>query len=199
MLNTQKKFILNLKILKFLFIVPLLASIPFFSHIGESKAGMEFQWDQDSSYRRLKWFQKETRKNARNKIYFFLRRNDRKNDLLKVELVLPKTFKSTLKTKNISFCKVEIGGFEGRTKCLEDIPVDLEIKNEDIELDGKEFTIRRIIFYPYSPIPRSKDSYAIVLKTINPRRSGLYQFHSYGQPAGKPTSRYLGSWTIVID
>ena len=64
MLNTQKKFILNLKILKFLFIVPLLASIPFFSHIGESKAGMEFQWDQDSSYRRLKWFQKETRKNA---------------------------------------------------------------------------------------------------------------------------------------
>jgi len=52
MLNRQKKFILNLKILKFLFIVPLLAPIPFFSHIGESKAGMEFQWDQDSSYRR---------------------------------------------------------------------------------------------------------------------------------------------------
>ena len=33
----------------------------------------------------------------------------------------------------------------------------------------------------------------------NPKRSGLYQFHSYGQPKGESFSNYLGSWTIVID
>ena len=39
----------------------------------------------------------------------------------------------------------------------------------------------------------------IILKVFNPRKSGLYQFHSYGQPKGKSLSNYLGSWTIVID
>jgi len=53
--------------------------------------------------------------------------------------------------------------------------------------------------YPYSPIPSDKDSYAIVLKLANPSRSGLYQFHSYGQPKGESFTSYLGSWTIVID
>ena len=129
------------------------------------------------------------------KLIFFLRPNDRKTSLLKVDLILPKTYKSKLKLENISFCKVEIGGFEGRTKCLEEIPADIEINNEESE----ESSFRRLIFYPYSPVPYSKENYAIVIKASNPRRSGLYQFHSYGQPAGKSTSRYLGSWTIVID
>ena len=46
----------------------------------------------------------------------------------------------------------------------------------------------------------NKESYAIVFKKIsNPKKSGLYQFHSYGQSKGKSVSSYLGSWTIVID
>ena len=45
----------------------------------------------------------------------------------------------------------------------------------------------------------NKESYAIVLKIFNPKKTGLYQFHSYGQPKGKSVSSYLGSWTIVID
>ena len=56
-----------------------------------------------------------------------------------------------------------------------------------------------INIYPYSPIPSNKDSYAVVLKVINPTKSGLYQFHSYGQPKGESVSSYLGSWTIVIN
>jgi len=59
--------------------------------------------------------------------------------------------------------------------------------------------LRSINIYPYSPIPLNKDSYAIVLKVFNPKKSGLYQFHSYGQPKGKSFSSYLGSWTIGID
>jgi len=154
---------------------------------------LEFQWDQDDSFRRLRWFQKENKKKFRNTIYFFFRPNDRKTDRVPLNLALPKTFKSTLKNKNISFCEVRIGGFEDRTKCLEDIPADFEINTEDSGL-------RSLDIYPYSPIPSNKESYAIVLKkVINPKRSGLYQFHSYGQPVGKSVSSYLGSWTIVID
>tara|TARA_A100000164_G_scaffold355386_1_gene363961 strand:+ start:226 stop:825 length:600 start_codon:yes stop_codon:yes gene_type:complete len=199
MFKRQKKLSLNLKILRLFFITPLLVSIPFSSFIGDAKASLEFQWDQNTPFKKLKWFQKEPVKSMRNKIYFFLRRYDRKAELLKIDLVVPKTFKSTLKTKNIRFCKAEVGGFEGRTKCLEDVPADIEIQSEDVEIKNKETTIRRILIYPYKPLPRSKDTYAIVLKAINPRRSGLYQFHSYVQYAGEESSRYLGSWTIVID
>ena len=190
MFNKQKKLILNLKILKLLFFSPLLISIPFYLGNSDAKAGLEFQWDQDSGYRRLKWFQKENKKRFRNTIFFFLRPSDRKTGLLKITLKIPKTFDSNLKDK-VSLCKVKIGGFEGRTKCIEDIPADVEINEDNSSLD----------IFPYSPIPSNKDSYAIVFKKIsNPKKSGLKQFHSYGQYAQKNTSsRYLGSWTIVID
>ena len=148
--------------------------------------------DQDNGFRRLKWFQKQNERRLRNTIYFFFRPSDRNADLLKINLAIPKTFQSTLKTKYISFCKVRIGGFESRTKCLEDIPADFEIITE-------ESGLRSLNIYPYSPIPSNKESYAIVLKVFNPKKSGLYQFHSYGQPKGKSVSSYLGSWTIVID
>ena len=99
----------------------------------------------------------------------------------------------SLKEDKVSLCKVRIGGFENRTKCLEDIPNDIEISTD-------ESSLRSLNIYPYSPIPSDKESYAIVLKkVINPKRSGLFQFHSYGQPKGKSVSSYLGSWTIVID
>ena len=192
MLKIKKKHILNLKILRFFLIPAILVSTPFLNNIQDAKAGLEFQWDQDSGYRRLKWFQKENKKKFRNAIYFFLRPSDRRTDLLKVNIAIPKTFKSTLKNEKISFCKVKIGGFESRTKCLEDIPADIEINSE-------ESGLRSIDIYPYSPIPYGKDSYAIVLKVFNPKKSGLFQFHSYGQPKGKSVSSYLGSWTIVID
>ena len=192
MLKIKKKHILNLKILRFFIIPTIFVLTPFFNNIQEVKAGLEFQWDQDDSFRRLKWFQKENNRKFKNTIYFFLRPSDRRTDLLKISLAIPKTFKSTLKNEKISFCKVRIGGFESRTKCLEDIPADVEINND-------ESGLRSLNIYPYSPIPSNKDSYAIALNIYNPKKSGLYQFHSYGQPKGKSFSTYLGSWTIVID
>ena len=185
------KLVLNFKILRFFLIPTILFSTPFLNNIQDAKAGLEFQWDQDSGYRRLKWFQKENTKRFRNTIYFFLRPVDRKTDLLKINLAIPKTFKTKLKVEKISLCKVRIGGFESRTKCLQDIPADIEINTDE--------SLRSINIYPYSPIPSNKESYAIVLKASNPKRSGLYQFHSYGQSKGKSVSSYLGSWTIVID
>ena len=191
MLKKTKKFALNFKILRFFLIPTILVSTPFYN-IQDVKAGLEFQWNQDSLYRRLKWFQKEDKKKFRNSIYFSLRSADRRSDLLKINLAIPKPFKSTLKNEKISFCKVRIGGFENRTKCLEDIPADIEINTD-------ESGLRSVDIYPYRPIPSNKDNYAIVLKVFNPKKSGLYQFHSYGQPKGKSFSNYLGSWTRVID
>ena len=192
MFRIKKKLDLNLKILRFFLIPTILVSTPFFNYIQDAKAGLEFQWDQDSNFRRLKWFQKDNRSKFRNTIYFFLRPSDRRTDLLKINLAIPKTFKSTLKKEKLSFCKVRIGGFDSRTKCLEDIPADIEIKTD-------ESGLRSLDIYPYSPIPTNKDSYGIVLKVFNPKKTGLYQFHSYGQPKGQSFSSYLGSWTIVID
>ena len=192
MLKGTKKLALNSKILQFLLIPAILVSTPFFNPLQEAKAGLEFQWDQNSGLRRLKWFQKENKRRFRNTIYFFLRPNDRDTELLKINLAIPKKFQSTLSEKNINFCRVKIGGFESRTKCLEDIPADIEINTD-------ESSLRSLNIYPYSPIPSNKESYAIVLKVFNPKKSGLFQFHSYGQPKGKSISSYLGSWTIVID
>ena len=189
MKNEHKKFFNKYKILKFLFISPFLVSIPFFSN-SEVNAGLEFQWDQNPGYKRLKWFQKNNEKGSRNTIYFFLRPIDRQAGLLKISMSIPKTFKSKIQTEKVSLCQVKIGGFETRTKCLKDIPADIELNEEKTSLD----------IFPYKPIPSNKDSYAVVFKVFNPRKTGLFQFHTYGQYIGtNPVSSYLGSATLVID
>ena len=192
MLKRTKKLALNFKILRFFLIPTIFVSTPFLNNIQDAKAGIEFQWEQGSGYKKLNWFQKENSRRFRNTIYFFLRPSDRYTELLKIKIAIPKTFKTNLKEEKISLCKVRIGGFETRTKCLEDIQADIEINTD-------ESGLRSLDIYPYRPIPSNKDSYAVVLKVINPKRSGLYQFHSYGQLKGKSSSSYLGSWTIVID
>ena len=192
MLKKTSKFALNLKILRFFLIPTVLFSTPFFYNIQDAKAGLEFQWDQNPGFRRLKWFQKENKKRFRNTIYFFLRSFDRNSELLKITIAIPKSFKANLKEDKISLCKVKVGGFEDRTKCLEDVPADIEINTD-------ESSLRSINIYPFRPIPSNKENYAITLKVFNPKKSGLYQFHSYGQFKGQSESSYLGSWTIVID
>jgi len=192
MLKRTKALALNFKILRFFLIPTILVSTPFINHIQDARAGLEFQWDQSSGYRRLKWFQKERDRRLRNTIYFFFRPSDRNSKLLRIKLAIPKSFKSNLYKEKISLCKVRIGGFQSRTKCLEDMPADIEISTD-------ESSLRSINIYPYSPIPVNKENYAIVLKANNPKRAGLYQFHSYGQPSGNSVLNYLGSWTIVID
>ena len=188
--NKLIKFLKNYKIFKFILLSPFLISIPFFVNYNYAKAGIEFQWNENPNYKKLKWFQKSSEKRQKNTVFFFLRPFDRKDGLLKINMKIPKTFKSTLKEEKISICKVRIGGFDARTKCLKDIPADIEINEDKTSLD----------IYPYNPIPSNKDSYAIVFKVFNPRKAGLYQFHSYGQASGKtPALSYLGSWTIVID
>jgi len=104
MLKKTTKLALNFKILRFFLIPTILVSTPFFYDPQDAKAGLEFQWSQDSNFRRLKWFQKENKRRFKNTIYFFLRPSDRKTDLLKINLAIPKTFKVSLKKEKISLC-----------------------------------------------------------------------------------------------
>ena len=183
----RKKKIIN-KLIKTLLICNTLISLTPLQ-INSAKA-LEFQWNPKDGYKRLRWNQRTAEKNFKNKIFFFFMPRDRKTGLLSINIKIPKNFKSTLKTKNINFCKANYGGYTSKTKCIEDIP-------SDIVFDDKN---KRLEIYPITPIPSDKETYAVVLKINNPRRSGLYQFHSFGKSSGPiPVSSYLGSWTINID
>ena len=189
MLYNPKRIFKKSKIVSFILFASFLIPIPFLN-TNEAKSGLEFQWDSNPNYIKLLWFQKDSSRKSRNTIFFFLRSFERKADLLKINMKIPKNFKSTLKKEKITLCKVKIGGFETRTKCIKNIPADIVINEDNTSLD----------IFPYNPIPANKDNYAVVFKVFNPRRSGLYQFHSYGQYIGEnPVSSYLGSSTIVID
>ena len=174
---------------KFFAFIPLIL-IPFYPNNSNAvKAGLEFQWDQNNNFKKLKWFQKDNKKSVRNKIFLFLRSSDRKTGLIKLNLKVPNKFISIIKEKKVSFCEVQIGGFDKTTKCLKNLPVKVELDRKNKSID----------IFPLSPIPSGKEDYAIVLKVINPNRGGLYQFHSFGQSSGNvPVSFYLGSWTLKM-
>ena len=181
------RFTLRKTIKSFLFSGILVSLLPFYATPTNA---LEFQWNPNDGYKKLRWYQRTGTKNLKNKIFLFLRPSDRKTGLLSINIKIPDKFKSTLKQKNITLCKAKIGGFTGRTKCIEDIPSDI-VFNKDTQ---------KLEIYPVSSVPSDDDTYAVVFKITNPSKSGLYQFHSFGKSSGPvPVSNYLGSWTITID
>ena len=171
----------------FLFSSTLVTLLPFYTN---SINALEFQWNPTDGYKRLRWYQRTATKNIKNKIFLFLRPSDRKTGLLSININFPDKFKSSIKPKNITLCKANIGGYTSKSKCLNKIPSDI-VLNDDTN---------KIEIYPISPVPSDKDTYAVVFKITNPRKSGLYQLHSFGKSSGPiPVSNYIGSWTITID
>ena len=59
MLKKTKKFPFNFKIFGFFLIPTILVSTTLFSNIQNVRAGLEFQWEENDGFRRLKWFQKK--------------------------------------------------------------------------------------------------------------------------------------------
>jgi len=181
------KFILRKTIKSFLFSGILVSLLPFYTNPTNA---LEFQWNPDDGYKRLKWYQRTATKNIKNKIFLFLRPSDRKTGLLSINIKIPEKFNSSIKPKNIILCKANMGGYTSKSKCLNNIPSDVVLNKET----------NKIEIYPISPVPSDKDTYAVVFKINNPRKSGLYQFHSFGKSSGPiPVSNYIGSWTIIID
>ena len=151
----------------------------------------EYQWDPEPGYRRLKFYQSSSDKLDRSTYYFFLRGKERKDNIIKLTLKVPEYFEAKIKSERLSLCKVRVGGYTGRTNCLENIP-------SVIEINDKQTTIE---IFPERPIPLNKDSYAVVMKIFNPRKPGMFQFQALSQsqqPGEIPISTYLGTWNVSV-
>ena len=149
----------------------------------------EYQWDPEPGYKRLKYYQSSSERNERSTYYFFLRGKERKEDIVKLTISVPGYFEAKIKTNKLSLCKVKVGGYTERTRCLENIP-------SQIKVDNKQNIIE---IFPEKPIPYNKDNYAVVMKIFNPRNRGMFQFRALSQSAGDiPISTYLGTWNIDV-
>ena len=151
----------------------------------------EHQWDPEPGYRSLKYYQSSSEKLDRASYYFFLRGKERKADIAKLTLKVPDYFKAKIKSEKLSLCKVKIGGFTGRTRCLEEIPSVIQINDNQTYIQ---------IFHE-TPIPLNRDDYALVMKIFNPRNRGMFQFQALAQTqrtGDVPISTYLGTWNIDV-
>ena len=151
----------------------------------------EYQWDADPDYRKLRYYQSSSDRLDRARYYFFLRGKERKDNTIKLTIKIPDYFDAKIKPEKLSLCKVKLGGFTGRTRCLEKVPSVIEIydKQNSIEI------------FPKSPIPKNKENYAISMKIFNPRKGGMYQIQALSQsqqPGEIPISTYLGTWNITV-
>ncbi len=150
---------------------------------------LEFRWENSQDYRKLYYYQSSKEKRDRSTYYLVLKPNDRKTAILKLSIKVPDYFNASIPTKNLSLCKVNIGGMLSKTRCIEKVPAIFEINKEQTNID----------IFPNNPIP-AEGTYAVVMKIFNPTQSGMFQFNALGQPPGDiPISRYIGSWTIDIN
>ena len=149
----------------------------------------EYQWDPEPGYKRLKYHQSTSGRNERSTYYFFLRGKERKEDIKKLTIAVPEYFEAKIKTKKLNLCKVKVGGYTSRTRCIENIPSLFKVNDKQ--------TIIEIL--PEKPIPYNKDNYALVMKIFNPRKRGMFQFRALSQNADEiPISTYLGTWNIDV-
>ena len=151
----------------------------------------EYQWDPKPGYRKLRYYQSSKDTLDRATYYFFLRGKERKENIIKLTITVPDYFKAKIKPENLSLCRVEIGGFQGKTRCLEKFPSVIEINDKQTSIE----------IFPERPIPRNKDNYAVVMKIFNPRKGGMFQFQGLSQsqqPGEIPVSTYLGTWNVSI-
>ena len=170
------------------FLIGLEASI-LTTKTSASPGFFEYQWDPEPGYKRLKYYQSSSNRLERSTYYFFLRGKERQDAITKLSLTVPDYFDAKIKPKNLSLCKVKVGGYTSRTRCINNIPSLIEVKN-------KQTTIEIL---PEKPIPSGKDSYAVVMKIFNPRKRGMFQFQAFAQSPGDiPISTYLGTWNIDI-
>jgi len=149
----------------------------------------EYQWYPEEGYKKLRYLQSSSERLERATYYFFLRGKERKADISKLTLRVPDYFEAKIKPEKLSLCKVNIGSYTSRTRCLENVPSEIKINENQTSID----------IYPEKAIPLNKDSYAVVMKIFNPRKRGMFQFQAFSQSVGEiDISTYLGTWNIDV-
>ena len=149
----------------------------------------EYQWNAEPGYKRLKYYQSADERLERSTYFFFLRGRERKENIEKLIITVPDYFEAKIKPTRISLCKVNVGGYKSRTRCLESISSLVKINDKQ--------TVIEIL--PERSIPFNKDNYAVVMKIFNPRNRGMFQFRAISQKGSEiPISTYLGTWNIDV-
>ena len=149
----------------------------------------EYQWFPEEGYKKLRYLQSSSERLERATYYFFLRGRERKADISKLTIKVPDYFEAKIKPEKLSLCKVNVGSYTSRTRCLETVPSEIKINDNQTAID----------ISPNKPIPLNKDSYAVVMKIFNPRKRGMFQFQAFSQNVGEiDISTYLGTWNIDV-
>ena len=149
----------------------------------------EYQWYPEEGYKKLRYLQSSSERLERATYYFFLRGRERKADISKLTIKVPDYFEAKIKPEKLSLCKVNVGSYTSRTRCLETVPSEIKINDNQTAID----------ISPNKPIPLNKDSYAVVMKIFNPRKRGMFQFQAFSQNVGEiDISTYLGTWNIDV-
>ena len=149
----------------------------------------EYQRYPEEGYKKLRYLQSSSERLERATYYFFLRGKERKADISKLTLRVPDYFEAKIKPEKLSLCRVNVGSYTSRTRCLENIPSEIKINENQTSID----------ISPEKAIPLNKDSYAVVMKIFNPRKRGMFQFQAFSQNVGEiDISTYLGTWNIDV-
>lgn len=150
---------------------------------------LEFRWDGSKDYKKLYYVQSSTAQLERAEYYLMLRPKDRKTAILKLSISVPSYFNARIKPKNLSLCKMKLGGVLSRSRCDEVLPAVFEVNEKQTAIE----------VFPDTPIPTG-GTYAVVMNIFNPNSQGMYQFNALAQaPGDVPVAGYLGSWLIDID
>ena len=150
---------------------------------------LEFRWDGSKDYKKLYYVQSSTQQLERAEYFFMLRPKDRKTAILKLSISVPSYFNARIQPKNLTLCKMKLGGVLSRSRCKEVLPAVFEVNEKQTAIE----------VFPDSPIPTG-GTYAVVMNIFNPSTGGMYQFNALAQaPGDVPVAGYLGSWLFDID
>jgi hypothetical protein len=160
--------------------------------LAQSSSGgfdiLNLRWNNREGFKPLYYFLTRTKPNQRSTYFLLLKKKDRDRAIMKLDVTVPKYFKSKIETKNIRIAYCEAGSVSKRTRCGETIPAAISLSNDD----------KVIEIVPTAAIPPDR-TIGVELKVSNPYGRGMYQFNALAQfPGGVTLTKYLGSWVIEL-
>ena len=123
---------------------------------------------------------------ARSQVMLLIRPHDLSRAYGELLLLPPPTLDALVLSRQLRLCRIETPGRRGTVRCLERLPLGVEVRREQLLLRPQ---------WPLEP----DGAYGFELLLRNPLQQGFHPLRLFGLKPERPEPSYVGTWLLQTD
>jgi hypothetical protein len=123
---------------------------------------------------------------ARSQVMLLIRPHDLPRAYGELLLLPPPTLDALVLSRQLRLCRIETPGRRGTVRCLERLPLVVEVRRE------------QLLLRPQRPL-EPDGAYGFELLLRNPLQQGFHPLRLFGLKPERPEPSYVGTWLLQTD